>query len=214
MRVLAVVLAVVLALDAAAQEPPPPPMPPPDATATIPSPPLVVAPLPLRITPPPEEVSRWRSARIASVVGSLVSLVGSGLSVAAVIYVAVTPAGINPPSPSDPGTALAYAGSTTSAAGFVISATALGVEHRILDRLGVDPGRGPFAVGTTIGILGFTTVGTSYLFGLTHIFEPNNQQVAVLVTTIGGAALCGIAGLFYAIDSSRNKKAWTRLGTF
>jgi hypothetical protein len=222
MRALAAMLAVALTFEAAAQEPPAPlpPPPPRPPTVTITAPPLAVQPLPTRITPEADVIARWQRARIVSVIGTLLSLVGTGLSLASVIYVAAThypPSAqdlLNPPAPSDPGPVLAYVGSSTSAAGFIFSATALGYEHRILDRVGVDPGRGFFAAGTAIGLLGFTAVGASYFFGLTHYLDPHDQQVAVLATSIGGAALCGLAGLIYVFDSSRDKKVWKRLSTF
>jgi hypothetical protein len=137
-----------------------------------------------------------------------------------VIYIAAThypPSAndlLNPPKPTDTGPVIAYVGSTTSAAGFILSASALGYEHHLLDRLGVDPGRGRFAIGTAIGVVGFVSVGASYFFGLTPYLDAHDQQVAVLATTIGGATLCAIAGVFYAIDSSRNKSVWNNLGTF
>jgi len=221
MRALAAMLAVALAFDAAAQErtATTPPLPPPAPSVTIP-PPVVLPPLPLRIRPAAEEIGRWQRARILEAVGTLLSIAGTGLSLASVIYIAAAhyPASsndlLNPPAPSDTGPVLAYVGASTSAVGFVLQANGLGWQHRVLDRLGVDPGRGMFAVGTTIGLLGFTSVGASYFFGLTSHLDPHDQQVAVLATSIGGAALCAIAGLFYAIDSSRNKKVWKALATF
>jgi hypothetical protein len=222
MRALAAMLAVALTFEAAAQEPPSPlpAPPPPPPSVTIPAPPLQVQPLPTRITPESDVIARWRRARIVSVIGTLLSLVGTGLSLASVIYVAAThypPSGhdlLNQAAPSDPGPVLAYAGSTTSAAGFIFTAAALGYEHRILDRVGVDPGRGLFATGTVIGMLGFTAVGASYFFGLTNYLDAHDQQVAVLATSIGGAALCGLAGLVYLFDSSRDKKVWKHLSSF
>ena len=176
MRALAAMLAVGLSFDAAAQEPtaePPPPAPAPPrqpltASIATPAPP---APLSLHVPPGADVVGGWRSARIVSVTGTLLGLAGTAVSAASVIYIAVTNdpnrnTELNPPSPTDPGPVLAYVGSTASAVGFVLSASALGYQHHLLDRLGVDPGRGRFAAGTTIGVVGFTAVGASYLFGL------------------------------------------------
>ena len=109
---------------------------------------------------------------------------------------------------------LAYVGSSTSAVGFVISANALGWEHRLLSRLGVDPGRGLFGIGTAIGLVGFGGVAASYALTFIHPRDPQQQTIAILTTTIAGAGLCAIAGLFYTLDSSRNKKAWMSLGKF
>lgn len=222
MRLVVATLIVVLSFDAIAQEPSPPLPPPPPriAVETIPPPPVAPAPLPLGIMPAPDVVDRWQRARIVSVVGTLLSVIGTGFSLASVIYIAAThypPSAndlLNPPSPSDPGPTLAYVGSSASAAGFVLSATALGYEHHLLDRVGVDPGRGYFGIGTAIGMVGFIGVGASYFFGLTDFFAPNDREIAVLATSIGGAALCGIAGLLFTIDSSRNMKVWKGIGSF
>jgi hypothetical protein len=223
MRVLVAMLIVGLSFDAAAQAPPPPqaPTPPnrPVAMATQPTP---AAPslFPLHVAMTPDVVDAWHRARIVSVTGTLLSVVGTGLSLASVIYVAVShypPSAtdlLNPPTPSDPGPVLAYIGSTTSAAGFILSASALGYQHHLLDQLDVDPGHGRFAIGTSIGVLGFLGVGASYFFGLTNYLDAHDQEIAILTTSIGGAALCAVAGLFYAFDSSRNKAAWKTLATF
>jgi hypothetical protein len=220
MRVLAAILTVGLSIAAGAQEPTPgpPPLPPPNSTLTVPVGPLGPPPLTMGATPTADVVSSWQSARIVSVIGTLFSVVGTGLSLASVIYIAAThypPSAVDlltPPVPSDPGPAMAYAGASASAAGFVMSAAGLGYEHHLLDRMGVDPGRGRFAIGTSIGVLGFTSVGISYFFGFTHYLNPHDREVAILATSIGGAALCAIAGLVYVFDSSRNKAVWKRLG--
>jgi hypothetical protein len=175
---------------------------------------------PLRAAPPQDVVRRWRGARVASVVGSILSLVGTGLSLSSASYVAVThypPSAselLNPAKPSDIGPALAYAGSSASAASFVLSAAGIGYQHRLLDQLGADPGRGRFAAGTTFGLVGFVSIGTGYFFGFTSYLNPHDQEVAILATSIGGAALCTIASVLYASDSSRMDKVWKSLTTF
>jgi hypothetical protein len=222
MRALVAMLIVGLSFDAVAQEPTPglPSPPPRNPLVTIPAGPVGPAPLPLSVTPTPVVVRSWRRARVVSAVGTLLSIAGTGLSLASVIYIAAThypPSAadiLNPPAPSDPGPVLAYVGSSTSAAGFVFSASALAYQHHLLDRLGIDPGKGRFAIGTTIGLVGFAGVGASYFFGLTHYLDPHDQEIAILATSIGGAALCAIAGLLYTIDSSRNMRVWKTLGTF
>jgi len=214
---------------------PPPPSPPPPSSPSSPPPTVtfhsegMAPPLPpppmlpatLHAAPSPDVVSRWHTARVISVFGSILSIAGTGLSLASLIYIAATN---YPPSansllspqakPSDPGPVLAYVGSSASAAGFVLTATGLGLEHNILDKLGADPGRGIFGIGTTFGIIGFGGVALSYFFGLTSYLQPHDQSIAILTTSIGGAALCGLASILYSIDSSHVKKAWSDLTTF
>jgi hypothetical protein len=242
MRVLAAILALTLAFDAAAQESPeqaqaspsapsspsepapPPPAPSPAPRVEVmapPPPPRLMLPATQHPAPSPDQISRWRTARVLSVFGSILSIAGTALSLSSVIYVAVTnyppsPGDLLSPQakPSDPGPILAYVGSSASAAGFVLSASGLGLEHHILDQLGADPGRGRFAVGTSFGVLGFISVGAGYFFGLTNYLDPHDQSVALLTTTIGGAALCAIASVLYASDSTRLQKAWSALTTF
>lgn len=209
MRALAVVLVLALAFDVAAEEPPPVVAPPP--------PPVVTS---LHASPSPDMVRRWHTARVLSVLGSVLNVIGTGLSLSSAVYIAVTdyPPSANqlltPAKPSDPGPALAYAGASTSALGFVLSAAGLGYEHHLLDELGADPGRGMFGVGTTFGIVGFAGVGMSYFFGLTDHLNPHDQSVAILATSLSGTALCAIAGILYAVDSSHVKDAWTGVMRF
>jgi len=186
-----------------------------------PPPPSTQLPATLHAAPSPDTVTAWHTARFLSVFGSVLSIAGTGLSLASIIYIGATN---YPPSanslltpqakPSDPGPVLAYVGSSASAVGFVFTATGLGLEHNILDKMGADPGRGIFGVGTTFGIVGFSGVALSYFFGLTNYLNPHDQSIAILTTTIGGAALCGIASILYSIDSSHVKKAWSDLTTF
>ncbi|HWE30054.1 MAG TPA: hypothetical protein VHB97_18720, partial [Polyangia bacterium] len=67
---------------------------------------------------------------------------------------------------------------------------------------------------TTFGLVGFAGVGASYFFGLTNYLNPHDQGVAILATSLSGTALCAIAGILYAVDSSRVKRAWRGLTTF
>ena len=183
---------------------------------TLPAPSLTVA----RSRPSPDMVGRWRTARALSVVGSVLNVIGTGLSLSSVVYIVATdypPSATSllaPAKPSDVGPALAYAGASVSAAGFILSASGLGYQHRLLDELSADPGRGAFGVGTAFGIVGFANVGLSYFFGLTDYLNPHDQSVAILATSLTGTALCAIAGILYSVDSSRVKKAWEFVSTF
>ena len=237
MRALTIAVVLAFSLAAVAQEPPQPlppsspssvePLPPPPyagqapvaspSAASLAGPSLTVS----RARPSPYTVGRWRTARTLTVIGSVFNLIGTGLSLTSAIYIAATdyPPSTNqllapPARPSDPGPALAYAGASVSAAGFVLSAAGLGWEHRLLDQLGADPGRGAFGVGTAFGVVGFASVGLSYFFGLTDYLNPHDQSVALLTTSLAGTALCAIAGILYSVDSSHLNDAWRGVLTF
>ena len=96
----------------------------------------------------------------------------------------------------------------------MLSASGLGYQHHLLYELGGDVSRGVFAGGTTIGLMGFLSVGASYFFGFTNYLNPHDQGIAILATSITGTGLCLLGGLLYTIDAGRMKRAWDRLGTF
>lgn len=224
MRLLPVLLALGLAVDAVAQESPVPAAqpypvvegPPPGPTQPMMDLPAaaVRTPLPLGI------IQRWRGARILSGFGTAFGVVGTGLSLSSTIYILATgyPPNANdflhPARPSDTGPALAYAGASVSAAGFVLSAGGLGWQHRILGDLGADRGRGLYVGGTMVGVLGLVGVGAGYFFGLTDYLNAHDQSIAVLTTSLVGTALCATAALLYATDAARVKKIWKNLSTF
>ena len=173
------------------------------------------------------DVERWKHARRASTVGTVIGLLGAVLSLSSVALVAVTDYpcdsldpnqscsnGKPAPKPTDPAPLLAYIGSSTSALGFIISAAALGYQHSLLADHGADIGRGVFGVGTTLGVLGNAAVGLGYMFGATNFLNPHDKGLAVISSSLTGAGLCLLGSLLYTIDSSRMKSAWNRLGTF
>lgn len=210
-----------------APSPPPPPI---EPVAAAPQATAARASLPAKMT------ERWHRARVLYGVGTAMGLVGNGLTLASIVIVSVTDYPCNPydpkhatnpndscnpngaifkpPRPTDPAPLLAYIGSSTSALGFVFTASGLGYQHHLLDELDADVGRGYFHAGTTLGLLGFFSVGASYFFGFTDYLNAHDQGVAILTTSIGGAALCAIGGLLYSVDSSRLNRAWRRISTF
>jgi hypothetical protein len=93
MRVIVATLIVALSFDAIAQTPARTstqasvaPLPPAPIEALPPPPP----PLPLGISPAPDVVDRWQRARIVSLVGTMLGVIGTGFSLASVIYIAAT----------------------------------------------------------------------------------------------------------------------------
>jgi hypothetical protein len=185
---------------------------------------------------PPNLVKQWHDGRRLYGVGSIVGLVGAGLSLTSTLIVIITgyPCDPNdpihminpsdtcnmngmmyqPPKPTDAVPLLAYIGSTTSAFGFVLSASGLGLQHHVLHEMGADINRGVFAGGTALGVLGFMSVGASYFFGLTSYLNPHDQGIAILASSITGMGLCVLGGLLYTIDAGHTKRAWEKLGTF
>jgi hypothetical protein len=179
---------------------------------------------------------RWHRARVIYGVGTAIGLIGNGLTLSSVLVVAITDYPCNPldpkhatsatdtcnpnssiykpPRPTDPAPLLAYMGASASVLGFVFAASGLGYEHHLLAEADADPGRGIFAGGTALGLLGFVAVGASYFVGFTDYLNAHDQGIAILASSITGTALCAIGGLLYTIDSSRMNRAWQRLSTF
>jgi hypothetical protein len=236
MRSFALLVIIGLPLAALAQEPPQQPPQQPAIEAPAPAAPVVSpSPTPPRSLPP-TMAERWRRARITYGAGSVIGLLGDGLTLSSVLVVAITgypcdpndpvhmlnpndscnrnSASFKPPKPTDAAPLLAYIGSSVSALGFVVSAAGLGLQHQVLGELNADPGRGVFAAGTTIGVLGFMGVGASYVFGFTHFLDSHDQGIAILASSISGAGLCLIGGILYSIDSSRMRRVWERAFTF
>jgi hypothetical protein len=179
--------------------------------------------------------ARWRHARNLGNAGMFFGLGGMALTLSSAIYVGVTGYPCNPndpiaaanpnnpcnqnnmlyrnPQPTDPAPLLGYLGASTSALGFILSASSLGYQHHLLHKLDADPGRGVFAAGTVFGVLGFVAVGVSYFIGLTDYLGPRDQALAILGTSITSTFFSALGSLLYMIDSQRTKRAWNRLPT-
>ena len=179
---------------------------------------------------------RWHRGRVLYGIGSFTGLLGGALTLSSVLIVIITGypcdpndplhainpkdscnrsgASYDPPKPTDPVPLLAYIGASTSATGFVFSAAGLGYQHHLLGEMQADRGRGIFVGGTTLGLLGFVSLGVSYFFGFTNYLDPHGQGIAILASSITGTALCTLGGLLYTIDESRMKKIFERFSTF
>jgi len=220
---------------------PPPPTTTPPTTTTAPTltAPPTTPPPPTTSTGwsvSPLMAARWHRGRVLYGVGSVIGLVGSALTLSSVLAVAITGYPCNPddpihqinpndtcnkmgamytpPKPTDTAPLLAYMGSSASALGFVLAASGLGYQHHLLYEVGADPGRGVFAGGTTLGLLGFASVGLSYFFGFTNYLAPHDQGIAILASSMTGTVLCLVGGILYTSDASRLKRAWERISTF
>jgi hypothetical protein len=220
MRAVALLLILGSLGDALAQEvPTPPPLPPPPAAQSL-SMPAPPPPPSLRLTVPEPMVHDWHGARVMSGFGDAFGIIGTGLSLGALIYIAATnyPPSVGDftsiPKPSDPVQVISFVASTMSAVGFSLAAGSLSWRHHILDALEADTGRGLFVGGTVVGLVGLVGVGASYFFGFTDYLNPHNRTVAVIATSLGGAALCTIGTILYSRDAAKLNRAWERLTTF
>ncbi len=213
---LALVLVTAMCVDVAAQEPPPPVETAPPVVVSPPTPPPPAVTVSHRVVPPATE-ARWHHARLLEGFGTAFGLIGSALSLSSAIYIIATdypPKSndfLHPAKPTDTAQLLSYAASSTSALGFSLSAGGLSWQHRILDELGADPGRGLFVTGTIVGVLGLVGVGAGYFFGLTSTLNAHDQSIAVLTSSLGGALLCTVGSVLYGADSSRMKRVWNGL---
>lgn len=164
--------------------------------------------------PPLEVVRRYRAGRVVAGTGTLISLIGSGLTLTSWIAAPFVD------TKQDPWpVAVGYAGAGATGVGVILSATGLGLQHSALAQVGADPGRGLYATGTLFGVLGLLTVGGSYFLGATHYVYSNpgeeNQRLALEYGTIAASAiLLTVSGILFVSDSSRLGRAYKRLTTF
>ena len=207
MRIVAILLVLGSAFDARAQAPLTAPPPPPS--------------MPLRLTVPEPTVRAWHGARVMSGFGDALGIIGTGLSLGALIYIGATnyPPSVGDftkpaPSPSDPVQVISFVASSASALGFALAAGSLSWRHHILDGLDADTGRGLFIGGTVVGLIGLVSVGAGYFFGFTDYLNPHDRTVAVIATSLGGAAICAIGTILYARDAARINRTWQQLTTF
>lgn len=177
-----------------------------------PSPPLLSPVLP---TNPMSAMAlqRYRTGRALYGVGTAFGLVGSGLTLASIVVTSVYGLGDSAdPSKVLIGPSLAYAGSAATGAGFIFGATGLGLQHSALATIGQDPGRGIYAVGTLLGILGLGGIGASYFFGLTNYVD--NSTTIAFGTSIAASVLLTVGGLLCFSDQTRVGAVYRRLTTF
>ena len=212
MRIAAILLILGTVGDALAQAPPS------SQPLTAPPPPPMPA---LRLTVPEPTVHAWHRARIMSGFGDALGIISTGLSLGTLIYIGAThyPPSVNDftmraPSPSDPEQVISFVASTASAIGFSLAAGSLAWRHHILDKLDADTGRGLFVGGTVVGLVGLVGIGASYFFAFTDYLSPHDQSIAVIATSLGGAALCTVGTILYARDAAKLNKAWLALTTF
>lgn len=202
---------------------PPPPPPPPMAEPAAAPPPMLPERAPLRSPPPPVEMmpmrpysplppqvtSRWRAGRTVFAVGNVVGLLGAGLSLSGLVVI-----GIYKPTTDTGqiGVSLLAGGAAATGAGVILSATGLGLQHSALASIGEDPGRGLYAAGTVVGVLGLLSVGVGQFFR--HTDYGATYPYAGFVASLGSAALLGVSGVLYLIDGRRMARVYRRLTTF
>jgi hypothetical protein len=158
----------------------------------------------------PRLVARFHAGRNVHVAGAVVGLLGNGLSLTSIILTSVY--GLDQSEDtltSRLGPGMAYAGAAANGAAFIMSATGIGLQHSALQLIGQDTGRGLYASGTALGVLGLCGIGTSYFFRFSNYVD-NSSSVA-FGASITAAVLLTISGVLYFIDATRVEKAFKRL---
>lgn len=199
----------------------PAPVPPSTSTAAgyvpYPDPPAAApAPAPYALPPPPppppmpsDAIRRFKAGRVLYGLGTATGLIGGGLTVAsiglAIAYGTSGPTG-------DYSRAFAYAGSASSGVSVIFGAVGLGLQHSALRQAGNDTGRGLYAVGTLLGLVGLAGVGASYYIDLAKPVE-NPEKVAFGVS-VAATALLITGGILYFADERRMYHVYRRLMTF
>lgn len=166
--------------------------------------------------PPLEVVRRYRAGRVVAGTGTLICLIGSGLTLSSWIAEIVID---KDKDPRPIALGLGYAGAGAAGLGVILSATGLGLQHSALAQVGADPGRGLYATGTVFGVLGLAALGTSYFVGATsYVYgkpgEEHERNAVLFGTTVASAVLLSVGGILFVSDSGRLGRAYRRLTTF
>lgn len=155
-------------------------------------------PAPLDPVSQAAELSRFRTGSRLATAGGYVTMAGGGVGLAGLIAAA---GGYNPT-----GTYLSYGGSGLWALGFCLEAGGVSMQHNAAERLGLDPGRGLFVTGTTLGALGLASTAASLYVGATDHFGDKNL-LATLSFMAGGLVFVTVARVLYAFDERRLARA-------
>lgn len=199
----------------------PPPAAPP-TTDPYPTPPAAFAPgvaPPMRSVVPPLDPlvhHRFRDGRIVYNVGTTVSFIGSSLTLASIIVTGIYGLGLDQSADQITGRigpGLAYAGSSGTGAGFILVSTGLGLQHSALALAGQDPGRGMYAAGNVLGILGLCAIGTTYFFSATH-YGGDSSPIYTFSAAVTAGALGTISSVLFFSDAINLRRVYRRLTTF
>lgn len=175
--------------------------------APAPFPPVFVAPAPPSL--PEDVVSRFKAGRVLYGLGTATGLIGGGLTLASIgVAFAYGTSGEH----GGISRGLAYAGSASSGVAVIFGAIGLGMQHSALARVGHDTGRGLYAAGTFLGILGLGAMGASYYIDIAKPVE-NPEKVAFAVS-VAASALLITGGILYFADERRMYRIYRRLMTF
>lgn len=156
---------------------------------------------------PPRSLRDWRTGERLFTAGTVIGLVGSGVTIAGGIAGGI--AGTDSPITQS----LVYGGAALNGTSVILTSTGLGLKHRALDLVGRDPGRLFYGIGTTLNMLGLVVIGVS--FGLTGSnalsgLGPEYQSVPVF-TAAAGSGLMLLGSLVYVLDLKRVGKAWATI---
>ena len=145
-----------------------------------------------------QEAARFRSGYRLATADGYVTMAGGAVGLGGLIASA---GGYQPT-----GDILSYGGSGLWALGFCLEAGGLGMQHGAAERLGLDPGRGLFAGGATLGAFGLASTAVSIYVSSTSLFGDKNA-IATASFIAGGLALVTGARLFLAFDERRLLRA-------
>lgn len=177
------------------------------------------APLPLCVEPrkvmsfteeamilPGPVMKRWKAGRVLYGVGTTLSMTATTVaSIGALVLVS----GGSTTSLSDPGPALALAGTVGNITGTAFLVSGLAVQHSALAMIGRDSGRYKYIAGVVFGALGLASVGAGYIVGGIDI---PNKDVINYAIGYGGTLLLTTSSSILISDARALAKIWDSLG--
>lgn len=155
------------------------------------------------------ELARFSTGQRLAAAGGYVGMAGGALGLAGLLTSALEY--------QPTGDILAYGGSGLWALGFCLEAGGLGLQHSAAGRLGLDPGRGLFAGGTTLGVLGLASAGVSLYTAKSNVFSDSDSDTRLKVQLslmAGSIVFMTVGRILYAFDERRLARAFFGQGTF
>lgn len=151
-------------------------------------------------------MKRWSAGRGLYAAGTTLSM--TAMSVGAISGVVLL-AGGSTASLSDPGPALALAGTVGNITGTTFLFGGLALQHSALGMIGKDSGRGRFIAGVIFGLLGLAAVGAGYVVSG---FDIPNKDIVNYSLAYGGSTLLTTSSSILISDARNLAEIWERLG--
>lgn len=157
---------------------------------------------------PSPVMKRWSAGRVLYGLGTTVSMTATGLaSISGLILLA----GGSTASLSDPGPALALAGSVGNLTGTAFLFGGLGLQHSALAMIGKDSGRLRFVSGIVFGLLGLAAVGAGYVMAGVDLPSPTKDIVNYSLA-YGGSTMLLTSSSILISDARNLGEIWETLG--